>query len=1016
MPGDIVDTLRVRIEGDARAAKGDIDGLATELGHLKESLKALEGMKLNNLVSSKVADNIAKLGSAINSFDAGKIRTLNSQLWVMKDLFSQFVVPNGIGSKLSSVVNALNSVTATPQSSLQMALVVGEIKKLLNVLGEADAERVGAVGKALRSVGALTKLDIKAESVENLKRLIGVLYMIDPEVARDAAESLKPLRSLGAIGSLKEFTPEVFERLRELSHLDFSNLKPLEAISSGLRKVSNSLSTTHKEATKTRSSVRKLGKAFSLANTPIGKLFNSIKRIAFYRLIRSAIKAVTQGFAEGIKNMYYWSQAVGTSFAPSMDRLATAVLYLKNGFASMWSPLIEYAIPIVDRAIDKIVDFFNVVQEGFARLVGAPTWTKALKYPVEYAEALDGATGSAKALQNVLMGFDELNVINTPNDSGRGKAADEKDYSAMFKTMQTNLDDSRNWGQRLADIVNNFVNSVDWEQKGKTLSAKINKLVKPIHDFLDGTDFANIGTSISDFLDGAIKGIDAKLLGDTLLLTFTSAFDLLGGLIKGLADKHTGKELGGKIKDFIKTVLDGLGKWVKETDFIGLLDNLVTITSDIIEGLDVTEILDSIEYVLSHIIFKLPGIILKSIKDSGTMPFKLLFRAIGWDEGADWIEDNIDKPADDFIRSIDNQMKEWEEGYEEGYQNQKKMKKALKETKAAYKGTTKELNNLSNIKYVFTADGIETELGRIRKDLSSTGTSVNSFTSATERSLGDTMPRSFSKLAESSGIALNRITVGTDASTLAQRMDWSSVDSALNTSKEAYNKTSQDIADRHGYIGNSSANMAKAHAEAQRKVRTDANSTATTIENAASRVSKANSSISSSTQNAVNSVHSAFQRLQTEYNNLTFPKKTMTVEVMYKALVSPESVFSTPAANGFTSGIARNSLEKLLQNAPNATNITWKATGGFINPGELFYAGENRIPEIMGKVNGRSAVVGGAEITGISDTIRAQGAREERLLETLIAVVQSKDFSFTPNATNGRAINQALKAYGMVTG
>ena len=63
MPGDIVDTLRVRIEGDARAAKGDIDGLATELGHLKDSLKALEGMKLNNLVSSTVAKNIANLGS-----------------------------------------------------------------------------------------------------------------------------------------------------------------------------------------------------------------------------------------------------------------------------------------------------------------------------------------------------------------------------------------------------------------------------------------------------------------------------------------------------------------------------------------------------------------------------------------------------------------------------------------------------------------------------------------------------------------------------------------------------------------------------------------------------------------------------------------------------------------------------------------------------------------------------------------------------------------------------------------
>lgn len=900
MPDNIVDTLRVQVEGDARAASGDIDKLVGDLTKLKTALEPLQKMKLGSFFTPSVARNAEAFANAVNTIDLAKLKELST-------------------------------------------LNLSNIK-----------EAFGGTKGLSASVSALS------EQIEALSARLSKFAVTQNKI---------PTATAKATAALKQQT-----RAANSHH-----------------------------------------KSFSLANTALGKFFNSVKRIAFYRVIRSAIKAVTQGFSEGIQNMYFWSQAVGTSFAPAMDRLATATLYLKNGFASMWSPLIERAIPIIDHVIDKLVDFFNFVQEGFARLTGASTWTKALKYPVQFAENTEGATKAAKALQNVLMGFDELNVINTPNDSGRGAAGDEKDYSAMFQVMQTDMLDDRNWGQRLADKVNEFVSGVDWNQKGRELSDKINKLVQPIHDFLAGTNFENIGTSISDFLDGAIRDIDASLLGDTLLLVFTSAFDTVGGLIKGLADKHTGKELGKKIKEFITTILEGLGKWVKETDFLGLLDNLVTITSDVIEGLDVTDILDSIEYVLSHIIFRLPGIILKSIKDSNTMPFKILFRAMGWDEGAEWIENNIDKPTDEFIKSIDNQMKEWEEGYEEGYQNQKKMKKSLKETKTAYKEATKELNNLSNIQYVFTSEGIETELGRIREGLTTTGSSVNSFTSATERNLGDTMPRAFRSFAENSGLALNKITANTDASALAQRTDWSSVDSALKTSKDAYDKTSQDIADRHGYIGNSSSNMAKAHAEAQRKMRIEANNTATTTENASSRVSKANSSISSSTKNAANSVQNSLAGIQSAYNGLTFPKKTMTIEVLYQTLNSPEVVFGNgldlteAGIVGGRSGL--NTIKALIEKAPKKF-----ATGGFTPKAELFYAGENGIPEIMGKVNGRSAVVGGDEITGIADAIYAQGEREEQLLATLISVVQAKDFSFVPNAASGRLINQALRQYAGVTG
>lgn len=158
----------------------------------------------------------------------------------------------------------------------------------------------------------------------------------------------------------------------------------------------------------------------------------AIKRIAVYRLIRTALKEITQGFQEGIKNAYQWATVTGNQFAKSMDMMATSALYLKNSLGAMTMPLINTLAPIIDKITDKFVNLINVINQFIATITGATSWTKALKYPAQY---LKQAAGSAKELKNQLLGFDELNVLNAPS-SGGGAAGE--DYSSMFQQM--NLD------------------------------------------------------------------------------------------------------------------------------------------------------------------------------------------------------------------------------------------------------------------------------------------------------------------------------------------------------------------------------------------------------------------------------------------------------------------------------------------------------------------------------------------------------------------------------------------------
>ena len=72
------------------------------------------------------------------------------------------------------------------------------------------------------------------------------------------------------------------------------------------------------------------------------------------------------------------------------------------------------------------------------------------------------------------------------------------------------------------------------------------------------------------------------------------------------------------------------------------------------------------------------------------------------------------------------------------------------------------------------------------------------------------------------------------------------------------------------------------------------------------------------------------------------------------------------------------------------------ATGGFPQPSSLFWAGENGVPEILGTVGGRTAVAGGAEITGIRDAVYDTGETEATLLRTavsLLEIIASKEMS-----------------------
>lgn len=234
-------------------------------------------------------------------------------------------------------------------------------------------------------------------------------------ISASADDAIRKINALSAsIGGLGKAT----------SHVD---AKP---VADSMVKVASTTETAEKSTTSFRDRLKSLadhmrnaGSSAKSGTAGISGFVASLKRIAYYRFIRSILKEITQAFRDGIKNLYAWSSAVNGQFASSMNSISTATNYLKNSLGAMAAPLINSLAPAINYVIDLFVSLINVVNQFFAALGGQSTYTAAKKVATEWGGAAksvgSAAKGAAKEIRT-LLGFDEINKLEDSSGGGGG--------------------------------------------------------------------------------------------------------------------------------------------------------------------------------------------------------------------------------------------------------------------------------------------------------------------------------------------------------------------------------------------------------------------------------------------------------------------------------------------------------------------------------------------------------------------------------------------------------------------
>lgn len=596
-------------------------------------------------LAQKMKDSIKGAASSINK-DFAKIETPKMR-W---DVDSGEQMPQEMWDRLTQTIERLQEATKGP---VKVDVDAAEAEKATGIIGrlrDRIQQMKGAVNDS--NIGSFM-----GRARQNYKDA-GML----PDKSGggdggngDAMEDVGEKASKSS-GKLKEFLSTLGSKLTSAASSAVSSLKKVAKalgpkLLSGLKKAG----TAAKDLAKTLAS--KLTAPISKAVSGFNKLGKSFARIAMYRAVRAVLSSISQALKDGVNNIYQYSKALDGSLSKSMDSIATNVQLLKNSLGSIAAPIINAVAPAIDALVSKIVTLSNAIAQLFAKLGGQSTFTEAARSATTYADA---ASGAAAANKDFTAGFDELNILSNSSGGGGGSTAD---YGSMFEEVPIDAEigsfadklkaafdvgDFEGIGSIVGEKLNSIIDSVDFESWGNALGEKVSNAIDVALGFLRTVDFVGIGQSLAEGLNGVMESLDFADIGALLAEKWNVLIDTWYGFVS----TFDWSAFGTKISTAVNSWFENVRLDTAAAALVAGINGVIDAAWNFLTGLDVSSITTTIATAISKAIeginFKKAGQTLgkafSTVFDSITQTIKKInWKQLGTDiaefvAGIDWCE------------------------------------------------------------------------------------------------------------------------------------------------------------------------------------------------------------------------------------------------------------------------------------------------------------------------------------------------------------------------------------------
>lgn len=600
----------------------DIEELKNSLPYLKDELQ--------DLIDSGDAFTLGTDTEQYKNLSA-KYEQINAELEKQKAIYSE------IARKQAESVQKVMEIKAQMQQLEEagQAFKMGEetqeyarLERQLRYEEEAlrKAQELQAV--AQRTGDPYARL---SQSLSELnERLIRIIHPVEAMKASlsSAAETIKA-RLAGMAATIINGINHPFQTMRSIADSAVGGVsKLLSGMSSIAMKTGKAIAGVTSLLKKATSAMSGFGRSTKGSNNMLQSGFKNILKYglgirSLYALVNKIRTAIKEAFSNMAKEV--------DAFGSRVDSLKASALTLKNSFAAAFRPLVEMAIPYIQKAIEYLTLFWDKVGQVIAAITGQKTYTKAIK------QTTAAIKDQNKAQNRQLSSLDKLNNLTSDKGGGAdsggvGGMFEEAPVSSQFADMAQWLKDM--WeradftelGTVLGQKLKTALDSIDWnpvketvakigksigtlingfvevkglgESIGRTIGEAINTGITGINAFLDNTHWDSVGTFIGEALNGLVDTISWEDIGHFFAEKWNAIYETIGEAARTFDWVKFGQELangintaisdfdweenGARLGDLVKGILDTLVTLLEETDwqelgnhvadFIGAID------------------------------------------------------------------------------------------------------------------------------------------------------------------------------------------------------------------------------------------------------------------------------------------------------------------------------------------------------------------------------------------------------------------------------------------------------------
>lgn len=402
-----------------------------------------------------------------------------------------------------------------------------------------------------------------------------------------AKGELKDLEDSGGAFTLGKDTDK-FSRMSDKYATEAEKLKQMnESLGISYNRVKNEFEEYKKRllgidgaSKKATNSTKKLGIQMKKSQKPTKKygeaLSGVVRRLVMFRLLRSTISLAFRSAREGMENLAQYSPETNKA----ISNVLSSLTQLKNSFATAFSPVAEYASPVLVEFISLLSEAVTWTSQFFAALAGKDTYSKATKVEEDYGAALKESNKQIKeqekANKKLTYSFDEL--IQAGNKSDQDKTG----YVGPTPDQMFTTEEVSNDIKARADAVKKIFSGLfaplkeSWLDNGPEVMQSLTNL------FVSAKQLAkDAGASFMQVWN--VEGY-GKAITDNLLITFANLVQTVANLItqfdKAWVSGNTGTNILRHLGDilvtlsgFFRDASESIKDWSSNLDFSPLLES-----------------------------------------------------------------------------------------------------------------------------------------------------------------------------------------------------------------------------------------------------------------------------------------------------------------------------------------------------------------------------------------------------------------------------------------------------------